>query len=117
VYRTIEGLSTTATQRANATVVQVLSLTQRSRLTDAIGLGLNSLRELGIAVPDDDELPIELDTVSSRHLYRWLDHTEAADELARPDITETHTARRIPPDRRGVAADVLSRRPRHPRLA
>ncbi|HYR16220.1 MAG TPA: GAF domain-containing protein, partial [Mycobacterium sp.] len=87
VYRTIEGLSTTATQRANATVVQVLSLTQRSRLTDAIGLGLNSLRELGIAVPDDEELPIELDR-QFEHLYRWLDHTEAADELARPDITE-----------------------------
>jgi signal transduction histidine kinase len=86
VYRTIEGLSTTATQRANATVVQVQSLTQRSRLTDAIGLGLDSLRELGITVPAADRLPMELDDQFG-HLYRWL-ATQAADDLARSDITE-----------------------------
>ena len=86
VYRTIEGLSTTATQRANATVVQVLSLTQRSRLTDAIGLGLDSLRELGITVPAAERLPIELDDQFG-YLYRWLE-TQAADDLARSDITE-----------------------------
>jgi signal transduction histidine kinase len=86
VYRTIEGLRTTATQRANATMVQVLSLTQRSRLTDAIGLGLDSLRELGITVPAADRLPIELDNQFG-HLYRWL-ATQAADDLARSDITE-----------------------------
>ncbi|HTF52367.1 MAG TPA: AAA family ATPase, partial [Pseudonocardia sp.] len=86
VYRTIEGLSTTATQRANATVVQVQSLTQRSRLADAIGLGLDSLRELGITVPAADRLPMELDDQFG-HLYRWL-ATQAADDLARSDITE-----------------------------
>jgi predicted ATPase/signal transduction histidine kinase len=86
VYRTIEGLGTTATRRANATVVQVLSLTQRSRLTDAIALGLDSLRELGITVPAADRLPIELDDQFG-HLYRWLE-TQAADDLARSDITE-----------------------------
>jgi predicted ATPase/signal transduction histidine kinase len=87
VYRTIEGLCTTATQRANATVVQVLSLTQRSRLTEAIGLALDSLRELGITVPAADRLPTELDDQFG-HLYRWLDKTQAADDLARRDITE-----------------------------
>jgi predicted ATPase/signal transduction histidine kinase len=86
VYRTIEGLCTTATQRADATVVQVLSLTQRSRLTDAIGLGLNSLRELDITVPAADRLPMELDDQFG-HLYRWLE-TQAADDLARSDVTE-----------------------------
>jgi predicted ATPase/signal transduction histidine kinase len=86
VYRTIEGLCTTATQRANATVVQVLSLTQRSRLTDAISLGLDSLRELGITVPAADRLSVELDDQFG-HLYRWLE-TQAADDLARSDITE-----------------------------
>jgi predicted ATPase/signal transduction histidine kinase len=86
VYRTIEGLCTMATQRANATVVQVLSLTQRSRLTDAIALGLDSLRELGVTVPAADRLPIELDDQFG-HLYRWLE-TQAADDLDRNDITE-----------------------------
>jgi signal transduction histidine kinase/predicted ATPase len=86
VYRTIEGLNTTAVQRANATVVQVLSLTQRSRLTAAIGLGLDSLRELGITVPAAERLPIELNDQFG-HLYRWLE-TEAEDDLGRNDITE-----------------------------
>ncbi|WP_343984522.1 AAA family ATPase [Pseudonocardia aurantiaca] len=83
-YRTIERLSTTALDRADATVVQARSLTHRSRLTEAIGLGIESLRELGITVPAADRLPAELDP----QFDRWLDHTDGADELARPDITE-----------------------------
>ena len=42
--------------------------------------------ELGITVPDADRLPTELGNKFD-HLYRWLDH-EAADDLARPDITD-----------------------------
>ena len=85
-YRTIEGLCTTAMQRADAAVVQVLSLTQRSRLADAIGLGLGLLSELGITVPSEDELATELDHQLD-HLYQWLDHSRAADDLARPEVT------------------------------
>ena len=54
---------------------------------EAIGLGIESLRELGITVPAADRLAVELDHQFD-HLYRWLDHTEAADDRARPDITE-----------------------------
>ena len=86
-YRTIEGLCPTALERADATAVQVRSLTHRNRFAEAIGLGLESLRELGIAVPAADRLPAELDHQFD-YLYRWLDHTEAADDLARPDITD-----------------------------
>jgi predicted ATPase/signal transduction histidine kinase len=85
-YRTITRLCRTALQRADATVVQVHSLTHRKRSTEAIELGLDSLRECGITVPAADRLPAELDGQFD-HLYRWLDHTEAADDLARPDIT------------------------------
>ena len=67
--------------------VQVSSLTHRNRFAEAIGLGLDSLRELGITVPAADRLPAELDHQFD-HLYRWLDHTDAADDLARPDITD-----------------------------
>ncbi|MFD1531024.1 ATP-binding protein [Pseudonocardia aurantiaca] len=86
-YRTIERLCTTALARADATVVQVRSLTHRTRFAEAIGLGIESLRELGIAVPAADRLPTELDRQFD-HLYRWLDDTDAADDLARPEITE-----------------------------
>ena len=50
-YRTIERLGPAVLDRADATVVQVHSLTHRNRFTEAVGLGLESLRELGITVP------------------------------------------------------------------
>jgi signal transduction histidine kinase len=86
-YRTIEQLGPAVLDRADATVVQVHSLTKRNRLADAIGLGHQALRELGVTVPAPDRLPAELDQQFG-HLYRWLDDTEAADDLARPDITD-----------------------------
>lgn len=86
-YCTIVGLCSTAMQRADATVVQVHSLTQRKRYTEAIELGLESLRECGLRVPATDRLPAELDH-QFRFLYQWLDHTDAANDVARPDITD-----------------------------
>ena len=86
-YRTIEQLSTTALERAYATAVQVHSLTHRNRFTEAIALGIDPLRELGIAVPAADRLPAELDH-QFENLHRWLDHTDAADDLTRPEITD-----------------------------
>ena len=86
-YGTIERLSTTALDRADATWVQMSSLTQRNRFAEAFGLGLDSLRELGITVPAADLLPVQLDHQFG-YLYRWLDHLDGTDELVRPDITE-----------------------------
>ena len=86
-YGTIERLSATALDRADATWVQMSSLTQRNRFAEAFGLGLDSLRELGITVPAADLLPAQLDRQFG-YLYRWLDHIDGADELVRPDITE-----------------------------
>ncbi|MBV8217705.1 MAG: AAA family ATPase, partial [Solirubrobacterales bacterium] len=86
-YRTIEGLCGTALECADATVVQVHSLTQRNRIAEAVELGLASLRELGIAVPAADRFPAELGG-QFEHLYRWLDHTDLADDLARPEVTD-----------------------------
>ncbi|MET7403114.1 AAA family ATPase [Dactylosporangium sp. NPDC005572] len=86
-YHTIDQLCSTAMQRADATCIQVRSLTHQRRLAEAIGLGLESLQELGIAVPAADRLPTELDHQLD-YLYRWLDHTDDADELTRPDVTE-----------------------------
>ncbi|WP_432828536.1 AAA family ATPase [Dactylosporangium sp. CA-092794] len=86
-YRTIDRLCTTVMQRADATCIQVRSLTHQHRLAEALRVGLESLHELGIAVPPADRLPLELDH-QLYYLYRWLDHTDNAAELARPDITE-----------------------------
>src|SRR5271166_1278469 len=86
-YGRIERLSTTALDRADATWVQMSSLTQRNRFAEAFGLGLDSLRELGITVPAADLLPAQLDHQFG-YLYRWLDHIDGTDELVRPDITE-----------------------------
>jgi hypothetical protein len=67
--------------------VQVRSLTHRKRFAEAIGLGIGSLRELGIAVPAADRLAAGLGHQFG-YLYRWLDHTETADDLARPEVTD-----------------------------
>jgi signal transduction histidine kinase/predicted ATPase len=86
-YHTIERLCPTALDRADATVVQVRSLTHRSRFAEAIGLGLGSLRECGITVPVADRLTMDLDHQFD-YLYRWLNHTEDTDDLTRPEITD-----------------------------
>ena len=115
-YGTIERLSATALDRADATWVQMSSLTQRNRFAEAFGLGLDSLRELGITVPAADLLPAQLDRQFG-YLYRWLDHDDGTDELVRPDITEPDAARRDPPAQRGPVAGLLRRGHRDVRLA
>jgi predicted ATPase/signal transduction histidine kinase len=87
VYRTIERLCPAVVDRADATAVQVRSVTHRTRFTEALGLGLESLRELGIALPASDRLAADLDHRFGSW-YQWLDHTDAAGDLARPDLTD-----------------------------
>ena len=86
-YRTIVELRCGATERASATAVQLRSLTHRNLLTEAYSLGLESLRELGIAVPTADRLLSAVDQ-HFEHLYRWLDHSDLADDLARTEISD-----------------------------
>jgi hypothetical protein len=83
-YRALQGLSASGLQRADATTVQVPSLTIRNRFDEALRLGSESLRELGIAVPAADRIPDELDHQFD-HLYRWLDGT---DDPGRPSIAD-----------------------------
>jgi signal transduction histidine kinase len=87
VYRTIERLCPAVLDRAGATAVQVRSVTHRTRFAEALRLGLESLCELGITVPAVDRLAAALDRQFS-YLYQWLDHTEAADDLTLPDLTD-----------------------------
>jgi signal transduction histidine kinase len=78
----------------------VRSLTHRNRFAEAIALGVESLRELGLDLPAEDRLTAELVRLSDG-LYRWLDHDDNRrladpaqvlahddDDLDRPDITD-----------------------------
>ncbi|MBO0851551.1 MAG: AAA family ATPase, partial [Pseudonocardia sp.] len=85
-YRVIERLCPDTIRRADATAVQVRSLTHRKRFTEAIDLGLESLRACGITVPPADQLAADLDH-QFEHLHRWLD-TDNAEDLVRPEITD-----------------------------
>ena len=86
-YRTIERLCPAVSDRADATALQVRSVTHRTRFAEAVGLGRQALRELGITVPAADRLATELDHQFG-YLYQWLDHTDGAGDLARPDLTD-----------------------------
>ena len=115
-YRTIERLCPAVLDRADATAVQVRSVTHRTRFAEAVGLGLESLRELGITVPAADRLPAELDHQFD-YWYRWLDHTEAADDLARPDLTDPVLLAASGLINATLTAAFFARRPGHGHLA
>ncbi|QRP42803.1 AAA family ATPase [Amycolatopsis sp. FDAARGOS 1241] len=85
-YHTIERLCPSTIRRADATAVQVRSLTHRKRFTEAIDLGLKSLRACGITIPAAGQLAADLDH-QYEYLYRWLD-TDTAEDLVRPEITD-----------------------------
>jgi signal transduction histidine kinase len=86
-YRALETLTANVLDRPAATALQVKSLTSRNRFTEAIDLVIRSLRECGIDVPDAEHLPAEIDRQFAR-LYQWLDQTDPAEDLSRPDLAD-----------------------------
>jgi predicted ATPase/signal transduction histidine kinase len=82
-YLMIERLAATALERADATTVQVHSLTHRQRIPEALELGADSLRALGIDLPADRS-STDIDA-QFEYLYRWL---ETADDLERAEISD-----------------------------
>lgn len=87
LYRTIDRLCANPAQRTEATLVQVSSLTIRNRPREAVDLGLEQLRRLGLAVPASDRLGAEVDHGLAA-LYRWIAETDETDDLQRPEITD-----------------------------
>jgi predicted ATPase/signal transduction histidine kinase len=83
-YRTIVAVAPGAAASA-ATAVQVRSLTSRNRFAEAIGLGLQSLRDCGITVPAEERLLGEINEAFET-VFGWLQNTDATVDLARPDI-------------------------------
>jgi diguanylate cyclase (GGDEF)-like protein len=86
-FETISALCTRPAQRTAATVVQVISLTNRGRARDAMRLGLDQLRQLGLGPPDRDHRDVEIER-GLDELYRWIDQTSESDDLRRPAITD-----------------------------
>ncbi len=86
-YRAIEALCPDPIELADATALQVRSLTHAKRLPEAIALGLDVLHDLGIAVPTAERLPAELDD-QFEYLLRWLDATEPGNDATRAELTD-----------------------------
>jgi predicted ATPase/signal transduction histidine kinase len=86
-YRILERLDATGLACLPVTALQVQSLTHRNRGGEAVALGVKALRECGIEVPDAARLPGELDRLFAL-LQEWLEHTDAAEEVTRPDVTD-----------------------------
>jgi len=60
VFELIQTLQPAALERVDATAVQVISLTHRKQFVEALQLGIEALRALGLAVPPTDRLAAEL---------------------------------------------------------
>ncbi|TCJ38090.1 diguanylate cyclase domain-containing protein [Parafrankia sp. BMG5.11] len=84
-YQTIDRLRADPAQGTAADSVQVMSLTNRNRPGEAIRLGVDHLRKLGIAVPDREDLDADTDRRLDE-LYRWIDQTSESDDLRRPAL-------------------------------
>ena len=114
-YRAIEELCPAALDRADATVVQVRSLAHRSRLAEAFGLALASLRELGITVPAG-QLPADLDRqFGYLYLVAGPDRRRRGPGPARG--RRAGAAGRVPAHRRSHLGGLLRRGSRHGCLA
>jgi signal transduction histidine kinase len=88
-YRMIVELCRSARDRAEATAVQVRSLSHRTQFGEAIELGLESLRECGINVPAAGGFSAgDLFRDKFERLHRWLDTTAPEDDLARGELTD-----------------------------
>jgi len=86
-YEAVVRLCTHPAQRTAATVEQVTSLTNQGRAREAVQLGLDQLRLLGVAVPDRVRLDAKIDRQLGA-LLRWFDQTDVSDDLRRPRITD-----------------------------
>ncbi|ADP81353.1 diguanylate cyclase [Pseudofrankia inefficax] len=86
-YQVVIRLRPRSTEGPGVTAVQVSSLINRGRSGEALALGLEALRHLGLAIPARERLEAETDRGLDA-LYAWIDETTEADDLRRPKITD-----------------------------
>jgi hypothetical protein len=71
------------------TCVQICSVTYRGRPADAVTLGLDLLRQLGLAMPPPQSIGAET-AGGFDALIRWVQVVDLATDLRRADITDPH---------------------------
>jgi signal transduction histidine kinase len=86
-FRAVQALSPAAIQGAASAEVQVISLTHRKRFAEAVALGQESMRELGMSVPTPERLELEVEHGWTR-VHQWLDDTDPEQDLALPELTD-----------------------------
>ncbi|MFD1365476.1 diguanylate cyclase domain-containing protein [Actinoplanes sichuanensis] len=87
VFQALEAAGGDPVPHAGAVCEQIVGLTNRGRMPDALELGLRLLGRLGVAVPGRDELGPRIGA-GLDVLYGWLATGDAEDDLARPELTE-----------------------------
>jgi signal transduction histidine kinase len=86
-YRSVERMSPEALDLAVPTCDQISGLTFRQRSVEAVELGLDLLRRLGVPVPTDEQIGPWSDRDYPR-FHRWAREGELAEDLARPEATD-----------------------------
>lgn len=87
VYRDILVITSDALQRTDSTLIQITSLTQRDRPTDAIDLALDLVRDLGLEVPATREAFEAAIASDLDELYDWLAE-DVEVHIARPECRD-----------------------------
>jgi diguanylate cyclase (GGDEF)-like protein len=101
VYHEVDRICQTGIDRVDATLVQVSSLTNRGRPQAAVRLGLDLLRQLGLAPPASEQVSLEIDR-GLDELARWASERDPGDtrpELSDPTLVATGAVinRMMPP--------------------
>jgi diguanylate cyclase (GGDEF)-like protein len=87
VYRTIAGRRREPLTQAGTAGVQISSLTIRERPREAVAVGLEMLRLLGVVVPTPEQMDAEVERGLDA-LYRWVAEGSEHDDLLRPECTD-----------------------------
>ncbi|HSV48116.1 MAG TPA: ATP-binding protein [Ramlibacter sp.] len=87
LYATIEQSCGDPLQLADAACVQICSLTNQARPSEAVALGEALLDRLGQALPSPEQLAAQL-SQGSAIFSRWLDPAAQAADLRRPNASD-----------------------------
>ena len=86
-YRSLESLQPTPLELTPATCERISGLTFRERPEEAVAVGLDMLRRLGVQVPEDDRLGLWTQQGLER-IRQWVATEGVAEDLARPEASD-----------------------------
>ncbi len=89
VYASIERRDPDPLERAASGCVQISGLASRNRNREAVDLGLDLLRRLGLGVPRDEDLGAEIGR-GLNALTGWVEEDDQVEDLRRPEATDPY---------------------------